>query len=1058
MLAAAGGDAVAIDAGLLARTALVARLLPGKKPARFAALDGKDVSAFESIVRPNPKAASKLPPALKKKAEAISDRRRAGRARGRRRGRRRTVGLEPRPSRAGPGAQRGQTETAAVILAPEARGGRRRPRLTALVNEGQNRGKISVFSLSSFTFLRVAALTLALLATGTARGADPIDPTRGETGGVSDTDARVAVASALGDRLFKLGRYEEAVAEYRRAYELRADPRFLYHIAESYRELGATEQALFYYERFLAGAPDAPERDEVLDKITELDHPRRHRESRAEADPRSRGDRLEDAPARQAVAQVVVLDRARRGGDRRGDRRDARARFRGRRSRERPRQQEVLLKPSVAMAAISLTLGACHRDGGDAALLIVVTASGSPAAVVALDVTLSGPAGTSPARYTRDDQQPISFPTTLTAVLPARATGDLTVDVHATDATGAVVATGHGGPFPVPSGGRETVYVQLDCGGSPCVVDGGGPGSDGGVPGGGPSCGNGRVDPEETCDTAIARGDPGACPPANPLHPCDDGVACTRDIPSGSGCTAACRHEEITVAATGDDCCPAGSTSDADPDCSATCGNGVVDPRETCDTGIAAGSPGACPAGEDCKSGAPCSGDLLVSAGTCSAICMHYPVTTRSGKTRDDCCPPGATSAVDDDCPAVCGNGVVESKFGEQCDPGIPNPLPGSCPGNCPNQNGCPPGCDDGDPCTTDFIAGTGCQAACVNLLISAQLSGDGCCPPGASHASDSDCPPRCGNGVLEPGEACDKTATGATACPTACPASPSACLHVALVGNADDCSARCVTTTTTVCSAQKDGCCPTGCTAANDADCSPACGDGFLEPTLGEVCDQAVPAGRPGACPTACASGNPCTEARLLGAGTCAATCVLLPITGPRAGDGCCPSGADFSVDTDCVPSCGNGVVESPSESCDYNAGAGTSCPDRVPGRRRLHAGRAPRLRAGLRRDLHGRADRRVRGRRRLLSGGLHGDQRHRLRDHLRRRRGRAGRAMRPGDHHRRSRRLPALVRRPRRLHRRRGLRLGGRLHAQLLAPAHLRLLERRRLLPPGVHRRHRW
>lgn len=91
-------------------------------------------------------------------------------------------------------------------------------------------------------------------------------------GYISEVDARVAVAAALGDRLFKLGHYDEAVAEYRHAYELRADARFLYHIAECYRERGAGEQALFYYERYLAAKPDAPERDEVLDKISELDH------------------------------------------------------------------------------------------------------------------------------------------------------------------------------------------------------------------------------------------------------------------------------------------------------------------------------------------------------------------------------------------------------------------------------------------------------------------------------------------------------------------------------------------------------------------------------------------------------------------------------------------------------------------------------------------------------------------------------------------------------------------------------------------------------------------
>jgi len=116
-----------------------------------------------------------------------------------------------------------------------------------------------------------------LLDAGTAHPPGPATE-----GYISEVDARVAVAAALGDRLFKLGRYDEAVAEYRRAYELRADPAFLYHIAECYRERGAGEQALFYYKRYLAAKPDSPERGEVLDKIADLDH----RNARPQGHPR----------------------------------------------------------------------------------------------------------------------------------------------------------------------------------------------------------------------------------------------------------------------------------------------------------------------------------------------------------------------------------------------------------------------------------------------------------------------------------------------------------------------------------------------------------------------------------------------------------------------------------------------------------------------------------------------------------------------------------------------------------------------------------------------------
>lgn len=85
------------------------------------------------------------------------------------------------------------------------------------------------------------------------------------------TDMEVAEHVAQGRRLYLLGRYQEAIAEYRRAYELRADPQFLMDTAEAYRQLGATERALFYYERYLAAAPSAPDREIVEDRITELE-------------------------------------------------------------------------------------------------------------------------------------------------------------------------------------------------------------------------------------------------------------------------------------------------------------------------------------------------------------------------------------------------------------------------------------------------------------------------------------------------------------------------------------------------------------------------------------------------------------------------------------------------------------------------------------------------------------------------------------------------------------------------------------------------------------------
>lgn len=573
-----------------------------------------------------------------------------------------------------------------------------------------------------------------------------------------------------------------------------------------------------------------------------------------------------------------------------------------------------MTRTAVLACAVAALVGC--GSGTGTVLLVVVTASGSPTGVTALDVTLDGPAGVAGNQYRREGTGPIVFPTTLSARLPPRITGDLTIDVRALDAGGATVAQGRQ-TLILRAGAQQTVYVRLDCAGGPCAADGGitddAAGRDGGVPDGASICGNGRIDPGETCDLAIPEGAPGACPPES----CDDGIPCTRDRATGEGCTRLCVHEVIDTPAAGDGCCPADTGAAEDPDCLASCGNGVIDPGETCDTDIAAGMPGACPTEAACDDGDPCTLDALISRSTCAAICQHLLVVTQSASMPDGCCPTGAWNAVDSDCPVSCGNGILEA--GEICDPGLPV-----------GSGGCPASCDDGDPCTTDSLVGGGCRATCEHAPVTTFISGDGCCPAGGSRATDTDCPAVCGNGVLEPGEACDRAASGDAACPGGCPASPSACLRITLTGSADDCSARCATTPVAACASKADGCCPTGCTAATDPDCSATCGNGTVEAAAGETCDTAIAAGAPGACPTGCSDGNACTRDVLVAAGTCAAACVFLPVTEARAGDGCCPSGLTFAGDPDCPPTCGNGVVEAPVESCDPQADS--SCPASCP------------------------------------------------------------------------------------------------------------------------------
>lgn len=129
--------------------------------------------------------------------------------------------------------------------------------------------------------------------------------------------------------------------------------------------------------------------------------------------------------------------------------------------------------------------------------------------------------------------------------------------------------------------------------------------------GGGPlgSCGNGVVDPGETCD-----------PTSNCPASCDDGNGCTQDQLSGSvqSCNAACSNTPISACIVGDNCCPAGCDPATDTDCSQTCNNGSVDAGETCDP------PESCPT--SCDDGDPCTLDQMTGAAqNCNVLCSHTP-------------------------------------------------------------------------------------------------------------------------------------------------------------------------------------------------------------------------------------------------------------------------------------------------------------------------------------------------------------------------------------------------------------------------------------------------
>ena len=86
--------------------------------------------------------------------------------------------------------------------------------------------------------------------------------------------ARAQAAAADGAVAFGAGAYERALADYQRAYMDDIDePQYLLRLAECYRAMQRTPEALRFYKLFLHERPDAPERASLEATIGELEHP-----------------------------------------------------------------------------------------------------------------------------------------------------------------------------------------------------------------------------------------------------------------------------------------------------------------------------------------------------------------------------------------------------------------------------------------------------------------------------------------------------------------------------------------------------------------------------------------------------------------------------------------------------------------------------------------------------------------------------------------------------------------------------------------------------------------
>ncbi|HYB99124.1 MAG TPA: DUF4215 domain-containing protein [Candidatus Limnocylindrales bacterium] len=282
-----------------------------------------------------------------------------------------------------------------------------------------------------------------------------------------------------------------------------------------------------------------------------------------------------------------------------------------------------------------------------------------------------------------------------------------------------------------------------------------------------------------------------------------------------------------------------------------------------------------------------------------------------------------------------CGDGTVNGS--EACDDGN-NESNDGCDRDCSTAscgNGSIDGgspldllgeeCDDGNNAAEDGCSPTCIVEVCGNGEINLGW-GEICDDAGESPACDDNCTPsQCGDNTLNnaAGEQCDTGPANDSNTPDACgdgtgPSLRGAC-QLPFCGDA-------VTDSGEICDDAGESIpCDLNCTAAS-------CGDGDLNATRGETCDDGNAADDDG-CPSSNAAGNlgstgHCITATCGDGFTCTDefTCATGPLGGP---EDCDDSGESATCDTDCsTANCGDGQLNTQNVTAPARA-TGEACDD---------------------------------------------------------------------------------------------------------------------------------
>ena len=112
----------------------------------------------------------------------------------------------------------------------------------------------------------IAAVVVAMLAMSTSTGR-----AFAREDGEMRTKAEVKARFIAGQSHYNLNEFAEALVEFKEAYRLLPDPVFLYNSGQCERQLGHLDEAIRFYRSFLREQPKAPNRQEVLHKIEEIE-------------------------------------------------------------------------------------------------------------------------------------------------------------------------------------------------------------------------------------------------------------------------------------------------------------------------------------------------------------------------------------------------------------------------------------------------------------------------------------------------------------------------------------------------------------------------------------------------------------------------------------------------------------------------------------------------------------------------------------------------------------------------------------------------------------------